>query len=298
MLIFDTPNNIAAKIPGLLKIDPAIRALRYIAPGNGNLWKTLKLGEARTVAAYKGAVKLGLIYETNGRPRGAAVGRMDGQYARKMLKLYGVPKGGFMAYTSDEDRPANMAAVAAAFEAFFNELKDDKGEYLVTRVCYGAGATYDYLAARGLIDPHAGRWVTQSMGFQGSRHDIASGDFDLRQLLSSHILGLDVDRDLLHGGEEREGFFVPWGGTPENVPTSTDLPDEVLPHSATHEQIEALQEVLNTLGYHLAVDGVYGGLTTKAVEDFQRINKLEVDGLAGQKMIEKIKAVKAEKPAA
>lgn len=288
MLIFDTPNNIAAKIPALLKVDPSIVALRYIAPGAGNLWKTIKVGEAKTIAAYKGAVKVGLIYETNGKPRGAAVGAADGKYSRAMLKQFGVPRGGYMAYTSDEDRPANMAAVAAAFEAFFNEMKDSKG-FLVTRACYGAGATYDYLLARGLIDAHAGRWVTQSMGFQGSRADISKGDYDMRQLLESKLLGLDIDKDIVNGNVARMGFFVPYAVTA--TVTLAALPDEVNPSSATSSDIEALQERLNMVGYHLAIDGKYGPLTTKAVEDLQTKHSIEATGIADPVTIQALEGV-------
>ncbi|MDO5022040.1 MAG: peptidoglycan-binding protein, partial [Eubacteriales bacterium] len=48
--------------------------------------------------------------------------------------------------------------------------------------------------------------------------------------------------------------------------------------------VENLQNRLKELGYYSGkIDGKYGNGTTKAVKDFQRDNKLKVDGKAGQK---------------
>ena len=47
------------------------------------------------------------------------------------------------------------------------------------------------------------------------------------------------------------------------------------------EAVKDLQTDLNQLGYNLAVDGDFGSKTQAAVKDFQKKNKLTVDGIVG-----------------
>lgn len=213
--VFDTDNVITAHIPQLIATyapnpDDEIGVIRYIAPGQINAWKCLTVAEAKAIAATNGKIKLALVYETTGKPRGTAQGLADGVYAADMCALYGLPPGGCLIYTSDEDEPGNLPAVADAFGGFFGQCASFKPH----RVAYAAGATYDYLVAKGVIDA-IGRMVTQSMGFQGSRADIAKDDFDIRQLLSKRIFGLDTDPDVLREGVSLAamGFFKPFAYT-------------------------------------------------------------------------------------
>lgn len=58
-------------------------------------------------------------------------------------------------------------------------------------------------------------------------------------------------------------------------------------------QVKYLQKFLNWYGnYKLEVDGEIGDLTLNAVEDFQKKNKLVVDGLFGAKSLAKAKTIK------
>ncbi len=52
-------------------------------------------------------------------------------------------------------------------------------------------------------------------------------------------------------------------------------------YGSTGSSVSALQEKLNENGYDLAVDGVFGAQTQKAVKDYQKKKKLQVDGIAG-----------------
>lgn len=55
-------------------------------------------------------------------------------------------------------------------------------------------------------------------------------------------------------------------------------------------EVKALQTLLNKAGnYKLVVDGIFGNGTDKAVRDFQKRNKLTVDGLAGKSTMDKLK---------
>lgn len=52
-------------------------------------------------------------------------------------------------------------------------------------------------------------------------------------------------------------------------------------YGSTGGSVSALQEKLNANGYDLAVDGVFGAETRKAVKDYQKKKGLQVDGIAG-----------------
>jgi len=60
---------------------------------------------------------------------------------------------------------------------------------------------------------------------------------------------------------------------------------------AKGDSVRLLQELLNKAGYELVVDGDFGKKTENAVKDFQKQNKLIVDGIVGTKTWMKINAV-------
>jgi peptidoglycan hydrolase-like protein with peptidoglycan-binding domain len=48
------------------------------------------------------------------------------------------------------------------------------------------------------------------------------------------------------------------------------------------DSVVLLQNLLSKAGYDITADGAFGPLTETAVMDFQKKNKLEVDGIVGQ----------------
>lgn len=54
-----------------------------------------------------------------------------------------------------------------------------------------------------------------------------------------------------------------------------------LSYGSQGEEVRKLQEALNSQGYGLSVDGIYGAKTQAAVRDYQSKNGLSVDGIAG-----------------
>ena len=58
------------------------------------------------------------------------------------------------------------------------------------------------------------------------------------------------------------------------------------------EQVKRLQKFLNWYGENIKVDGIYGEKTKKAVMDFQRKEKLTVDGKFGKRSLAKAKSIK------
>jgi len=54
-----------------------------------------------------------------------------------------------------------------------------------------------------------------------------------------------------------------------------------LQFGSSGSRVRQIQEALNKQGYNLAVDGIYGAATKKAVQQYQKKNKLGVDGIVG-----------------
>ena len=80
---------------------------------------------------------------------------------------------------------------------------------------YASGWICGELRAAGLIDA---RWLTDLMGFRGTRQAIANGDYELKQSLPQVIAGLDTDPDAAHIGVDGRvadiGDFIPFAMTP------------------------------------------------------------------------------------
>jgi hypothetical protein len=78
------------------------------------------------------------------------------------------------------------------------------------------------------------------------------------------------------------------GSTPTGSEPKDDLPaiDQILRRGMKNAQVETLQYLLREAGYTLELDGDYGRATEDAVRDFQRKNKLKVDGRAGPETVE------------
>lgn len=67
--------------------------------------------------------------------------------------------------------------------------------------------------------------------------------------------------------------------------------EQVIKMGDKNNNVVALQSKLNTLGYGLVVDGDFGKATYNAVADFQKNNGLTVDGIAGQKTVDKLNEI-------
>ena len=68
------------------------------------------------------------------------------------------------------------------------------------------------------------------------------------------------------------------------TPVSTNPPASTytkLQYGSTGSAVKSLQQALNTLGYGIKADGIYGEGTRSAVRAFQRSQGLSVDGIAG-----------------
>lgn len=202
--ILDTNRNTFGRYDAL-KAAGVKTVIRYIAAGLEREEKVIKPGEARGIA--DAGLRLGLVYEIGGKPSGATVGQRDGAYSCKYAATVGATPGAIIWYTVDYDAgPDEYPGVKAAFQAFKAALGSD---YRVG--AYASGYICDRLTADGLI---AARWLTDSMGFRGSRDSAAAGRYELKQALPHIIAGLDTDPDARHIGVDGTaadiGDFVPF----------------------------------------------------------------------------------------
>lgn len=85
--------------------------------------------------------------------------------------------------------------------------------------------------------------------------------------------------------------------TPTPTPTPTQRP-RLLKKGDKGQDVKDIQIALDIHGYKLVVDGDFGPRTDAAVKDFQKKNKLKVDGIVGPKTREALnKSVTVPKPA-
>ena len=69
-----------------------------------------------------------------------------------------------------------------------------------------------------------------------------------------------------------------------NNPVNLCDPDgynPLLGYGSSGSWVKTLQEMLNSKGYNLAVDGIFGPKTKAAVKSYQKAHGLKVDGLVG-----------------
>ena len=69
--------------------------------------------------------------------------------------------------------------------------------------------------------------------------------------------------------------------------------NSTLSYGSSGSEVKKLQTILNNNGYSLDVDGKFGSKTQAAVEDYQRKNKLAVDGIVGVNTWGKLNAQKS-----
>lgn len=74
----------------------------------------------------------------------------------------------------------------------------------------------------------------------------------------------------------------------EEVRNVVKIELSVLRKGSKGEQVKTLQRLLNAFGSKLSVDGDFGSLTQSALKSYQKSNKLEVDGICGEKSWESL----------
>ncbi len=213
--IIDTPNSTIGHFDRLINAG-VTTVIRYLALGNS--WKTVGTAEAHAMASA--GLRLGLVFEVDGKPHGESVGRRDGHAAFDGALNAGAPGGAVIWYAVDYDpSPGEMPSIIGAFRAFKNQIGP---RFRVGAYCSGycADALVDADVIDTTWDMTTGMhlpliWITQSLGFRGSRNYLNSGKpFTLFQLMPGHAAGLDADPDVSWHNYLNEnvdiGDFVPF----------------------------------------------------------------------------------------
>src|ERR1051326_6872965 len=173
--ILDTNRNTTGRYDRL-KAARYDTLIRYVSRGGGD--KVVTVAEARAIAAAE--FKLVLVYEVNGRPRGADVGHADGVFALAYAQKVGAPQGAILWYTADEDTTgATFGPTRDAFKAFAAAIAP-----MYRCGGYGSGWLLDQLFAAKII---VGRWITDSAGFRGRKEGGASA-WRLARVLAAKII--------------------------------------------------------------------------------------------------------------
>jgi peptidoglycan hydrolase-like protein with peptidoglycan-binding domain len=78
---------------------------------------------------------------------------------------------------------------------------------------------------------------------------------------------------------EKELFLKDLGVAPSS---SVVYPNILLKLGSSGKYVQMVQKTLNKNGCHLAVDGIFGEMTKKAVMTYQKNHGLQVDGIVGK----------------
>lgn len=175
--------------------------LRY---GAAAPWKCIGPAEARSMQAH--GLKLALIYEVSAKDvlLGAEEGAKAGAHALAFAPTVGLPpNNGSVVYpTADFDVTAAEIPTAIAYARAFVAACPGYGIGF-----YANGLLNDHLFAAGITKA---RWITQSMGFTGTRESLAANRYEIAQRLPARVAGLGVDPDSLREPGLDIGARVPF----------------------------------------------------------------------------------------
>ena len=254
--IIDTNNNVAGSLAAL-KADGIEAVIRYIST-NTSGEKCVKPAEARSMAAA--GIKLGLVFEVWGGEGNfqhgdinADTGRAHGAFARSWAANVGAPPEAIIWFAVDTD--ATDRQISQLVLPYFRAAKATIGGSFKCGI-YGCGAACQAALDSGVVDA---AWLSNAMGWNGSRAFKLTNKWTLLQHLDTTLHGLSVDPDESAGPEY--GAFIPFGGS-VTVPPPTP--------AQTMGDAEWVQDKLNKLGATppLTVDGDIGPMSIKAMRTY------------------------------
>lgn len=261
--ILDTNHNVTPRLPQLKAILGAGGTItRYIST-NTTSEKCIKPAEARAIAGA--GLRLCLVYEVYGGVGDFSHGDINGitgvyhaKFARDWAATLGAPDGACIYFAIDTD--ASNAEIKSLVLPYFKAIKNTlalPGDKKYAVGPYGSGAVCMAVQDAGLADY---TWLSQSMGWTGSKAYRDSKRWNLLQGPVTQLAGLDTDTDISSNGPF--GDFVPFSGVA--VPVAPP-PAPVIPHDAFW-----LQRRLNVLGAvpTLNVDGDIGQKTITEIEKY------------------------------
>lgn len=209
------PRHVASQI-GNLKTQGLKAAILYISPINLSGDKTAKKPAIDAIRAA--GVDVGFVCEGWGGSSNfvhhdinATSGTRDGSICAHWLDQLGAPDGTAVYAAVDNDAgPAQINQLCLpyfrAFRAALNAPRvPSGGKQTSYRLgVYGCGALLQALDDAKLVDF---RWLSNAMGWSGSRAYRDGGKWDILQGLQSRVAGIDIDPDQLNPNRTDYGFW-------------------------------------------------------------------------------------------
>jgi hypothetical protein len=245
--IIDT-NNDTTRALSQLKAAGIETIIRYITTSTQRE-KCVKPAEAKAIA--DAGLKLGLVFEVWGGSDNfshddihADSGAQHGQFAKAWAASVGAPDGTIIWFAIDNDVSADQ--FERLVQPYFTSVKAALGGKYRTGI-YGCGFACQQSLDSGIADA---AWLSNAMGWNGSRSFRATNRWHLLQGLDTHLCGLDVDPN--DANESDHGAFVPFAQVapvtttkPELQPTpvrTTPSPAQPMPsQSAVDALVAAIQ---------------------------------------------------------
>jgi hypothetical protein len=213
-LIIDTPINIKEHAYALKRVN-VDAVIRYECRPPGGGWKRWQPDEIKTMA--DAGLNLGIVYEGAGDHAGYfsySSGYSDASYARERCEARGQPDGSAIYFAVDFD--ASEAVLQNNIIPYFTGVsRAFEGAGPKQRIgCYGSGMVTNYLKTHTLIDL---RWITCSLGFNGSHDAVRYKAYELWQTkCKTYLLGIDIDFDVANVDDW--GQFRPFAAKPAPQP--------------------------------------------------------------------------------
>lgn len=212
------PRHIASQI-GPLKAKGLKAAILYISPINPAGDKTAKKPSIDAIRAA--GVDVGFVCEGWGGSNNFShsdingpCGTRDGAMCGHWLDQLGAPAGTAVYPTVDNDAsPKQIAQLCLPYFHAFRIALPSK----YRMGAYGCGALIEALEAEGIIDF---RWLSNAMGWSGSRDYRASKKWDILQGLATKVQGIDIDRDQLNPAKSDFGFWKAAAAPAPAIPAS------------------------------------------------------------------------------
>lgn len=130
-----------------------------------------------------------------------STGAHDGTVCGGWLDQLGAPAGTAVYPTVDNDvNQSQLTNLCMPYFMAFRRALDPKYKM----GAYGCGTLLSALDAAGLLDY---RWLSNAMGWSGSRAYRDAKKWDILQQLPAHVAGIDTDPDVLNPAKTEFGFW-------------------------------------------------------------------------------------------
>lgn len=199
------PRHVAAQI-GALKARGLKAAILYISPINPAGDKTAKKPAIDAIRAA--GVDVGFVCEGWGGSNNfahqdinATCGTRDGAMCGHWLDQLGAPAGTAVYPTVDNDASAKQ--IEQLCVPYFIAFRAALGPHY-RMGAYGCGALLQRLDQGQIINF---RWLSNAMGWSGSKAYRASNKWDILQGLATRVSGIDIDPDQLNPAKTDFGFW-------------------------------------------------------------------------------------------